>query len=60
MVAGTSAQWYLVDITAYVRAQRAASATQIAIALINPVETLPYSAFGSRESASGPQLVIKP
>ena len=58
VVAGYSAQWYLVDITAYVQAQKAAGATEIAIALINPVEELPYSSFGSRESASRPQLVI--
>jgi HKD family nuclease len=59
VVAGTSAQWYLVDITAYVQAQKAAGATEIAIALINPVEALPYTSFGSRESASRrPQLVI--
>ena len=58
VVAGTAAQWYNVNLTSYVQAQRAAGATVIAIALKNPDDTLPYSSFSSRESGNGPQLVI--
>ena len=58
-VSGTSSEWYEADITQYVQAQRAAGATLIAIALKNPVDTLPYASFSSRESANGPQLVIE-
>ena len=59
VVSGTTGQWYDVDLTSYVQAQRAAGATTIAIALKNPTDTLPYSAFRSREASSNPpQLVI--
>jgi hypothetical protein len=58
-VSGTTGQWYEVDLTSHVQAQRAAGATTIAIALKNPNDTLPYSAFRSRDASSNPpQLVI--
>ena len=58
-VSGTAAQWYEVNITSYVQAQRAAGQTMIAIAIKNPTDTLPYSAFNSRESGRKPELVIQ-
>jgi len=32
----------------------------ITIALISPVDTLPYASFGSRESSTRPELIITP
>jgi hypothetical protein len=59
VASGTSGQWYEVDLTSHVQAQRAAGQTTIAIALKNPTDTLPYVAFRSRESSSNkPELVI--
>lgn len=58
VVAGTTPQWYEIDLTSYARTQRAAGQTTIAIALKNPADTLPYSSFGSRESGTRPELVI--
>jgi phosphatidylserine/phosphatidylglycerophosphate/cardiolipin synthase-like enzyme len=58
-VAGTTPQWYQVDLTQRVQAQRAAGATTITLALRKTVETLPAVSFGSRESANKPTLVIQ-
>jgi phosphatidylserine/phosphatidylglycerophosphate/cardiolipin synthase-like enzyme len=59
-VSGTTAQWYEIDITGPVQAQRAAGQTVVAIALKCTVDTLPFITFGSRESGNKPQLVITP
>jgi hypothetical protein len=59
VVTGTTPAWYEVDLTSYVQAQRTAGATVIAIAIKNPADTLPYSAFSSRESGAKPELVIQ-
>jgi hypothetical protein len=48
-----------VDLTSYAQAQRQAGQTVIAIAIKNPTDTLPYSAFNSRESGRKPELVIQ-
>jgi phosphatidylserine/phosphatidylglycerophosphate/cardiolipin synthase-like enzyme len=59
VVSGTTGQWYEVNLTSYVQAQRAAGQTTIAIALKNPIDTLPYSTFRSRQSSTNkPELVI--
>ena len=59
VVSGTTGQWYEVDLTSYVQAQRAAGQTTIAIALKNPIDTLPYTTFRSRQSSTNkPELVI--
>jgi hypothetical protein len=59
-VSGTTRTWYEVDITPQVQARRAAGQTSVAIALKGTADTLPYAAFGARESTNGPQLVITP
>jgi phosphatidylserine/phosphatidylglycerophosphate/cardiolipin synthase-like enzyme len=59
VVGGTSAQWYELDLTDHVQARKTAGATVIAVALKNTADTLPYSAFSSRESGNAPQLVIQ-
>jgi hypothetical protein len=58
VVSGTAASWYEVDLTNHVQAQRAAGASLITIALMNSVDSPPYSSFGSRESSNGPELLI--
>jgi hypothetical protein len=60
VVSGTSGQWYTVNLTSFVQAQRGAGKTTISIALKNPDDTLPYVSFASRESGNGAQLVITP
>jgi HKD family nuclease len=59
-VSGTTTQWYELDLTNFVNAQRAAGQSIISIALKNVDDTLPYVTFGSRESSNKPQLVITP
>ena len=60
-VSGATGQWYQVDLTSYVQAQRAAGQTTIAIALKGAADTLPYVTFRSRQSATNkPELVITP
>jgi hypothetical protein len=57
-VSGTAPRWYEVDLTEEVQAVRAAGATELAAALRNTVDPLPYVSFSSGESANPPQLVI--
>ena len=59
-VSGTTASWYNVDLTSFVKQQRALGRTVITIGLICPVDTLPYVSFASRESTARPELVITP
>jgi hypothetical protein len=58
-VAGTTPKWYEIDLTSYVQQQKTAGATTISIAIKNPSDTLPYSAFSSRESGAKPELVFQ-
>jgi phosphatidylserine/phosphatidylglycerophosphate/cardiolipin synthase-like enzyme len=59
-VSGTAAQWYDIDLTSFITAQRALGRTSVTIALICPIDTLPYATFGSRESSAKPELIITP
>ena len=60
VASGTTAQWKNVDLTEFIKQQRALNPnlTTITIALISPVDTLPYASFGSRESSTRPELII--
>jgi len=62
VASGTTAQWTNVDLTEFIKQQRALdpNLTMITIALISPVDTLPYASFGSRESSTRPELIITP
>ena len=60
IVSGTTPQWYSVNLTSFIQAQRSAGKTSISIALKNSSDTLPYISFASRESTNKPQLVITP
>jgi len=60
VASGTTAQWRNIDLTTFIKQQRALGLTAITIALISPVDTLPYASFGSRESSLRPELIITP
>ncbi|HEX8916093.1 MAG TPA: DNRLRE domain-containing protein, partial [Humisphaera sp.] len=51
-VSSTTAAWVEFDVSAYVRAQRAAGATKVAFALRSPTATTPYVTFASDEAAA--------
>jgi hypothetical protein len=55
-VNSTSGQWYEVDLTERVQAERAAGRQTITLVLKKSVNALPFAAFGSRESANPPVL----
>jgi uncharacterized repeat protein (TIGR03803 family) len=60
-VVGTASQWFDVDVTAFVRAQRAKGASAVTFALRSLTHSSAAAVFNSKESASGqPQLVIRP
>jgi PKD repeat protein len=58
-VTNTASRWYEVDLTGYVRAEKAAGRHAVSIALLSNVSTAPYAHFTSRESpANRPELLI--
>jgi regulation of enolase protein 1 (concanavalin A-like superfamily) len=58
-VTDTTKHFYEWDVTAYVRAERAAGRTAVGFALIGTVATTPYANFSSRNAASNrPELFI--
>jgi hypothetical protein len=58
-VTSTTSAWYEWDVTAYVRAERAAGRTAVAFALAGIASTSPYAAFVSREAATDrPALLV--
>jgi hypothetical protein len=60
-VIGTAPQWVDVDVTAFVRAQRARGANAVTFALRSLTHTSAAAVFNSKDAASGqPQLVIRP
>jgi phosphatidylserine/phosphatidylglycerophosphate/cardiolipin synthase-like enzyme len=58
-VFGTSPRWYEVNLTQQVQSERALGRTTIALVLRKTLETLPYAAFGSRNSSTPPSLVVQ-
>ena len=59
-VAGTTPQWYDIDVTAYVQSRRSAGATTVTLILKGTGDSLPYASFQSRESGMGPRLIVVP
>jgi hypothetical protein len=57
-VGGTTAKWYEVDLTSFLKAEFAAGRKVITLVLKNAVNSDSYSIFSSDETTSGPQLVI--
>jgi hypothetical protein len=59
-VSGTSAQWYEVDLTSFLKAELAAGRTKVTLVLKAPSTSNPWAIFGTDDSASGPQVVVTP
>lgn len=59
-VAGTTAAWYTMDLTAWLKAQKAAGKTAVSLILTSPVATSAAAVFSSDESSTNrPELVVK-
>ncbi len=58
VVADQTLQLYTLDVTAYVKAQLAAGKKIVSFLLQTSVSPAPMVAFSSRESGSGPQLLV--
>ena len=59
-VAGTAGKWYTLDLTAWLKAQKAAGKTSASLVLTSPVATTSAAVFtGDEAAANGPQLVVK-
>jgi len=59
-VVGVAPQWLEMDVTAFVRAQRAAGFDAVTLALRSVAHTSAAAVFNAREAASGqPQLMIR-
>jgi Tol biopolymer transport system component len=57
----TTAQWFEIDLTAFLKAEKAGGRSVISLALRALEHTSAYASFDSREAGSlGPQLVITP
>jgi len=57
-VSGTSSRWYEVDLTSYIKAEKAAGHTSVSIALKNLTPANAVCTFWSDELVNGPQLVV--
>jgi hypothetical protein len=58
-ITSTASAWYEWDVTAYLRAERAAGRQAVAFALAGSASTSPFAAFLSREAASDrPALLV--
>jgi hypothetical protein len=57
-VSGTSAKWYEVDLTGFLKAEKAAGRNTVSIALRGVATSTALSAFASDETANGPRLVV--
>jgi hypothetical protein len=61
VVRDTTAEWFEVDVTAFVRAEQQAGHRVVSVALRNVVHSSASTEFASRESGAGaPQLLIRP
>jgi hypothetical protein len=57
-VAGTTSQWYEVDLTSFLKAEFAAGRKIVTLVLKNPNNSNAQTMFSSDESANGPQVVV--
>ena len=58
-ITSATSAWYEWDVTAYVRAERAAGRSAVAFGLVGTAATTPYAAFRSRQAASDrPALLL--
>jgi hypothetical protein len=57
-ISGTSAAWYEVDVTGYVKSELSAGRRTISLALHNGARTTINLAVNSRESATSPPRLV--
>jgi hypothetical protein len=57
-VANRSGQWWTIDLTSFLRAEKAAGRNVVTLALRNLRPSASYTRFDSKEAANGPQLQI--
>jgi hypothetical protein len=58
-VSGAAPAWYEVDVTACLKAQKAAGKSSVTLVLKGAGSTTPYAQFSSDEAGSnGPELLI--
>ena len=56
---GTTARWYEIDLTSFLRAEKAAGRNLVTLVLKNPIQSASKTVINSDESASNrPQLVV--
>jgi hypothetical protein len=59
-VAGTAGKWYALDLTAWLKAQRAAGKTTVSLVLTSPATTAATALFAGDEATTNrPELVVK-
>ena len=59
-VAGTTAQWYEVDLTSFLQAELAAGRKVVTLVLKAPNTSNPWATFGTDNTPNGPRMVITP
>jgi hypothetical protein len=57
-VSGTTAKWYEIDLTSFLKAEKAAGHNTVTLALRSGTSTATTTNFASDETANGPQLQI--
>jgi mannose/cellobiose epimerase-like protein (N-acyl-D-glucosamine 2-epimerase family) len=57
-VSGTTAKWYEVDVTSYLKAEKAAGRNVVTLVLRSQTSSATVCAFSSDETASGPELRV--
>jgi endoglucanase len=57
-VSGTTARWYEIDLTAFIKAQKAAARATASLVLKGLTASTTVTTFGSDETSSGPQLLV--
>jgi hypothetical protein len=59
-VTGTTGKWYMLDLTAWLSAQKTAGKTEVSLVLTSPLATTAAALFTSDEAAaSRPELMVK-
>jgi hypothetical protein len=59
-VTGTTAKWYEIDLTSFLKSEFAAGRKKVTLVLKAPNTSNPWAIFGSDDSANGPQIVVTP
>ena len=57
-VSGTTSKWYEVDLTTFLKNEKAAGRNLVTLVLDGAANTNPYATFASDETANSPRLVV--